>query len=113
MLIILGLVSVRRTDNGEYLYDLNIEGPQSSQDTTQSKLTGFPAIFFLLIFPGIVLDDKVNCIEKVNKWVIIGYHNARLCVYDVGIPKSHPIAECRTSKSGSVKSQRNFHKISH
>ena len=49
------------------------------------------------------MSEKVNCIDKAGKWIVCGFQNAKLCIYELGKANGHPIAECKPSKSGVIK----------
>lgn len=50
---------------------------------------------------GFELAEKVNIIERLGKWIFAGFHDGRVCMYDVGIPEQVPMEEI--SRKGTVR----------
>lgn len=97
VLFIAGVVAVRHAENGKMIHELNCpikqgkpkDGSTVKSDPLVKTLTGYE------------LGGKANMIEKVGKWVICGFQDGRVCIYDVGVAEQNPIEEFH--KKGVIK----------
>lgn len=71
---------------GEVIYDLGKPDPKSIQKS--------PSLESGLL--NMRLDQKVNFIEKVGRWIYVGFETGRVSVYDLTkvIISSNIIVEC-------------------
>jgi hypothetical protein len=83
-----GLMTLRQRKDGQKLYSLNtiMEIKESANG--------------LLDFN---LDNRVNCIDKIGRWVFAGAENSKVAVYDLTAEKSEPVSEYVHPKGGSVR----------
>eukprot|EP01116_Phalansterium_solitarium_P021800 TRINITY_DN6942_c0_g1_i1.p1 TRINITY_DN6942_c0_g1~~TRINITY_DN6942_c0_g1_i1.p1 ORF type:complete len:946 (+),score=293.55 TRINITY_DN6942_c0_g1_i1:174-3011(+) len=85
----LGNVGLRHRYDAESLYYLN--APESAVPKEDGGLLDHS------------LSAKVNCIEKVGRWVCVGFENSRVCVYDITKDKGEPVVEYVHPRPGSVR----------
>ena len=87
---------MRWTEDGSYLGDLNAK----SEEEELSKPT---TADWDQTITGLQLDNKVNFIKRLGKFVICAFHNSRTCIFNLQKKKKRPSAVYEHYTDGHVK----------